>query len=218
MISSSAAWPPCKYEEVMILTDRTMVKVSATENCLVFRTVSRKRKSPHNFYILRSELEQLEHKASVTARDIFSYILLRNDELRDVLHVQLFWLDLHADDTLSGRAETFILPSRPLMDFVSRSRPGEELKLLSMREQPKPLLYFHGSSNLHAALAHKTVRRKLIRFLRDNFNWNNVDEISFCNEAIPYSFGFQEYYHGQLLMNGGLILHGQEDMDTAYYL
>lgn len=199
------------------MTDRTMVKVSATENCLVFRTVTKKRKSPHSFYILQDNMEQLRHRRSITSRDGYSYVLMRIDELRDIIHVQFFWLDLHADDTLSGRAETFTLPYHPLMEFVSHGQPGEELKLLSMKELPKPLLYFHGASNLRAALANKTVRRKLIRFLRDNFNWNNVDEIGFCNDTIPYSFGFQEYYHGQLLMNGGLILHGQEDMDKAYY-
>ena len=41
------------------MNNRILVKVSACESSLAFRTVTKKQKSPHWFYILRSDLERL---------------------------------------------------------------------------------------------------------------------------------------------------------------
>ena len=54
------------------MNNRILVKVSACESSLAFRTVTKKQKSPHWFYILRSDLERLWRMGSVIASDILS--------------------------------------------------------------------------------------------------------------------------------------------------
>lgn len=49
------------------------------------------------------------------------------------------------------------------------------------------------------------------------FNWPDADEIHLFNDFVLYSFFFREYRNGRLVVCGGLILHGQEDMSKAYY-
>ena len=51
-----------------------------------------------------------------------------------------------------------------------------------------PKLVFCSKENLHAALSSKIVRSKLVRYLRDHFNWFATDEIRFFNDFLPYSF------------------------------
>ena len=80
-----------------------------------------------------------------------------------------------------------------------------------------PKLEFCGKENLHAALENKTVRRKLVKFLRDNFWWKSASKICFYDDFLSYSFTFREFRNGKPGMCGGLILHGQENLDRAYY-
>ena len=66
------------------------------------------------------------------------------------------------------------------------------------------------------------VYRKLMKFLRTRFQWPDTDEIVLYGDFEPYSFLFREYRRGkggdlEAAMCGGVILHGQEDMKTAYY-
>lgn len=57
----------------------TLVKAYAEEYGIDFRTVSRSRKSPHRFYVLRDALADLEHKPKIIVRDIRSFaVLYRN--------------------------------------------------------------------------------------------------------------------------------------------
>ena len=63
----------------------------------------------------------------------------------------------------------------------------------------------------------KLVRRKLSKFLRNHFNWPSATEVRFFGDFEPYSFFFREYRKDQAGICGGLILHGRENMDKAYY-
>lgn len=87
---------------------------------------------------------------------------------------------------------------------------------------------FHGSQgaahtrlqeqeDLHAVLENALVRRKLVRFLRDQFRWPYSERVEFYDDFMPYSFIFKEIRGGEPVMTGGLILHGQEDLEHAYY-
>lgn len=76
---------------------------------------------------------------------------------------------------------------------------------------------FKSRKNLHAALANGVIRRKLIRFLRDQFRWAYAEKIEIYDDFMPYSFFFRETRGGETGLSGGIILHGQEDMKTAYY-
>ncbi len=65
------------------MNDRTLVKVSAGEQCICFRTVSRSRKSPKRFYVTRDEFARLETQASVTTHDGWSFAILHRDVRTD---------------------------------------------------------------------------------------------------------------------------------------
>ena len=81
----------------------------------------------------------------------------------------------------------------------------------------RPQLVFKSKKNLHNAIANGTIRRKLVRALRDEFHWPQSERIEFYDDFVPYNFSFREIKNGKFAMNGGLILHGQENMKTAHY-
>ena len=69
------------------MNDRILVKVSANESSISFQTVTKKRKSPHRFYILRSELERLRREGSVITYDLHSFARQRYDPDKGVLSI-----------------------------------------------------------------------------------------------------------------------------------
>ena len=202
------------------MNDRTLVKASAMENCIVFRTVSRSRKSPKRFYVTRDELAKLETQTSVTTHDGWSFAILWRDAQADTLEIQFTWLS-GGGHALTGWEEKVIVPYGPLAAFVQESTQEggpQEWKALSMDfSNRSPRLVFDAKKTLHAILNNGVVRRKLVRFLRDGFNWPRSEQIRLYSDFVPYGFFFREIRDGKAIMCGGLILHGQEDMSKAYY-
>ena len=202
------------------MNDRILVKATASENCISFRTITRNRKSPQRFLILRDELIKLETQASVISHDIWSFAILRRDATEDTLTIHFTWLS-GSDTHLHGWDEIVTLPYSQLMAFVADSAQEggpKEWKALSVDiSKRRPKLVFDAKRTLHAILNNAVVRRKLFHFLRDNFKWPRSEQIRFFGDFVPYSFTFQEVCNGQPVMTGGLILHGQEDMSKAYY-
>lgn len=199
------------------MNSRTLVKITATEHCLSFRTVSRDRKSPHSFLILRRALDDLYDlpQMEITVNDIRSFAELHRNPLEGTVRIRFSWLGGDGF-RLTGWEETVVLPFRELMEF-SKSADGSRWDTLSLTERPIPRLVFHSQETLHKALGNKLVRRRLVRFLRDNFKWRTAEEIAFYDDFVPYSFFFREIRNGQPGSCGGLILHGQEKMETAWY-
>lgn len=64
---------------------------------------------------------------------------------------------------------------------------------------------------------HSLLRGLRARRAMANFNWPRSDEVHLYNDFTPYSFFFREFAGGRACLCGGLILHGQEDMNKAYY-
>ena len=93
----------------------------------------------------------------------------------------------------------------------------KQWKALSLAERRTPKLVFCSKENLHAAVSNKIVRSKLVRCLRDHFDWLSTDEIRIFNDFLPYSFFFQAYRAGCPGICGGLILHDHQDLGRAYY-
>lgn len=202
------------------MNDRTLVSLIFRADCISLRTVSRSRKSPHHFYILRSRLEALEHTPYMIVHDIESFAVLRRDTYAGTIEIELTWLS--GDGTnVSGYKETIILPYEQMVAFLNKSvyedRPivWKTLSIDSSRKRPQ--IIFKSRENLHAALADNMVRRKLIRSLRDEFRWPRSERIEFYNDFLPYSFVFKEIRDGKPVMTGGLILHHQDDMQKAHY-
>lgn len=197
----------------------TLVKAYAGEYGIDFWTISRNRKSPHRFYILRDKLEELERNPKIIVHDIYSFAILHLNTHTGMLEIEFDWLSGNSHNIM-GWQETVILPYEELAAFVHNSTLGgpSEWKAFSINNPKKqPKLIFNSRKNLHAAIQNGIIRRKLARFLRDGFQWPNADQIELYDDFLPYSFTFHEIKNGKTAMIGGLILHQQDDIKKAYY-
>lgn len=200
---------------------RTMVKITCVAECIKFRTVSRSGKSPGALYIFRSLFNDLAEKGYAVSYDGMSCAEFRVDTMKKTVSIRFLWLNRRGNGLLSGREETVILPYPELAAFVEASAQADgpkewrALSIAARRLQPK--LIFCDTRLLRDCLSRKEIRQKLIRFLRDNFYWSGTDEIRFYRDFIPYSFSFRKICNGKPGITGGLILHGHEDMQRAYY-
>ena len=87
---------------------RTMVKLSASEDCVFLWTVSRGFRSPHRFSISARELQILEAKRHTIVSDIHSFAELRlgrsaKEQNADVLTVDFTWLSDSGGRRVVGR-------------------------------------------------------------------------------------------------------------------
>ncbi len=199
---------------------RTLVKLSADKNCVGFRTISRSGKSPMRFLISRNSLEKLEHEQSVIVTDIHSFAILRRNIPAGTLHIDFTWLHSSGETCVAGHTETVTVPYDGMMAFIrSSAEEGGPSRwaTLSIIEGGQPRLVFYDVDGLRRCLENIKVRRKLLRFLRDRFQFSMADEIGFYHDFEPYSFYFREIKSGNTGIVGGLILHNQEDMENAYY-
>lgn len=197
----------------------TLVHVTAGENGVSLRTVNRSHKSPHGFYIMRQQLADLENMPEIIVHDINSFAVLRRDAHADTVEIELTWLNSNGCN-VTGRLETVVLSYDKLAVFLHDSAAGghAEWKTLSLDDSRKrPQIVFKSRKNLHAALANRVVRHKLVRYLRDGFCWPCSDKIELFDDFLPYSFFFNEIRNGETFISGGLILHRQEDLKKAYY-
>lgn len=200
------------------MNNRILVKVSASANCIGFQTVSRKKKSEREFLITRSEFEKLEHEGKIIARDILSFAVLRHDTNAGTLRMDFSWLCGGCDSQLVGWEESVTLPYDELAAFV-RASAGEggpkKWRVLSIQESSTPKIVFHDRDGLQKCLENKTVRGKLARALRDNFR--GADRVVFYPDFEAFSFFFRSFRADRPLIEGGLILHRQDDLKKAYY-
>lgn len=203
------------------LNERTLVYMIFRYGYVGLRTVSRSRKSPHRFYISRDKLEELEHKSEIIVKDICSFAIARRDIAAGTIRMEFTWLKGESD-CVAGYQDTIILPYDKMTQYLHESKQQNELvvwKSLSMDDSAKQAkIIFKSGKDLHAALENGIIRRKLIRFLRDQFRWAYTEKIEMHDDFVPYSFFFREIRAGEPGISGGVILHGQEDMKNAYYL
>ncbi len=202
------------------MNNRTLVHVVAGDGCIRIQTYSRNRKSPHWFYVLCSRLEELEQQKEVIVQDINSFAVFRRNVYDESLEITFTWLS-NSSGAVFGHLENIVLPYDKLVAFIRDSTmesTPSEWKILSLQNsRNRPKLIFNSSQNLHAALMNGVIRRKLVRFLCNKFNWPDSERIVFRDDFVPYSFVFQEFRNGKSNMVGGLILHRQEDLKQAYY-
>ena len=198
------------------MKDRTLVYMTFRNGIISLRTVSRSRKSPHRFYISCQELEGLEAGSTALVQDIHSFAMLRRDAYAGTVEIAFTWLEGNGNG-VSGYQEAITLPYGKMMDCLRQSKPfvWKTLSIDSSSKQAQ--IVFKSRKNLRAALANGVIRRKLIRFLRDQFRWAYAEKIEIYDDFMPYSFFFRETRGGEAGISGGIILHGQEDMKTAYY-
>lgn len=204
--------------EQFILNNRTLVKVSAGEHCIGFKTVSRMRKSEREFLVTRSEFEQLEQEGRIIVCDIHSFAVLRRDILTGMLHLNFSWLRGGCNSQLTGWEETVTLPYDALIAFIQASAQegsSKKWRALSVQKTASPKIEFCDKDGLHKCLENRTVRGKLARALRDNFHGS--ERVIFYHDSEAYSFIFQSFRGDRPTITGGLILHRQDDLKKAYY-
>ena len=202
------------------MNDRILVYMMFGAECISLRTVTRSGKSPHRFFISYSSFAELDQRSEVIVHDIGSFAVLRRDPYAETVEIELTWL-LGDGQNVSGYRETIILPYAKLAAFLQESSAEDKTitwKTLSIDNSGKrPQLLFKSRENLHHAIMNGVVRRKLVRCLRDAFRWPCCERVEFYDDFVPYSFNFREIRGGKPAITGGLILHGQEEMEHASY-
>ena len=201
------------------MSNRTLVKVSASKNCIGFRTISRRRKSDHTFLVTRDELARLEYEPQIITRDIYSFAVLRRDSDAGTLSIDFSWLNGSSGGNLIGWDETVTLPYDELMTFVQASTQEggpQQWKSLSIQKTTTPQIVFVDKDRLRKCLENRVVRKKLARALRDNFRCD--ERVEFYHDLMAYSFMFKSFRSGWSPLIGGLIFHNhKDDLKKAYY-
>lgn len=201
------------------MSNRTLVKVYASENCIGFRTISRRRESTQRYLVTRDELARLEYEPQIITQDIYSFAVLRRDTAAGTLNINFSWLSGRCGGKLEGWEETVTLPYDALVAFVQASAQedgSKEWKTLSIEKVTTPTIVFVDKDRLHQCLENRVIRKKLARALRDNFRCD--ERVEFYHESIPYSFVFRSFRAGWSPLIGGLIFHNYEgDLKKASY-
>ena len=204
------------------MTDRIMFRAYANENAISIRTYAPRMKSPQHFYICYSELDRLRDEGYIISSDIRSFVKISLDEKHDRIVFDFTWLVGYGSGRVEGTEQAVELRWSRFREFLDACRQPDgpkEFKAVSLDVRgSRPRLIFDGNrENLRAAIGDRRVRHKLGKALMANFNWPDADEVHIFNDIVPYSFFFREFRDGHPVMCGGLILHGQEDMDKAHY-
>ena len=204
------------------MNNRTMIKLSTSEDCVTLRTLSKDYHSPQGFVFTEKELLELEERRYMTVSDIRSFAkvsLRKSFEQAEVLEIEFTWLSDAGGGKVSGRTETVRLSYEKFKTSIKQSREdGMQIKMLSLEESSRPKIEFQSRRNLKTVAETKALRKKLGKFLADHFlRWKGSRQITVYDDFEPYSFFFQEqtpYGNG---ICGGVILHGRENMEKAYY-
>lgn len=204
------------------MDNRIMIKLSASEGCIRLRTFSREYRSPHGFVFTEKELLELEEKRYMMVSDIHSFAKLALKKTMgqgDILEICFTWLSDAGGGKVSGRMEDVRLPYGKFRGLVQESREkGTQARALSLGGHGSPRIQFQSRQNLKAVAGSKKLRKKLGKFLGKHFLvWKGSRKITVYDDFLPYSFTFREqtpYGNG---MCGGIILHGQENLEKAYY-
>lgn len=145
------------------MSNRTLVKVYAGENCIGFRTISRNRKSRQRYLVTRDEPARLEYEPQIITQDIHSFAVLRRDSDAGTLNINFSWLSGRSGGKLEGWEEMITLSYDALVDFVQASAQEDgqkEWKTLSIEKVTTPQIEFVDKERLHKCLENKVVRKK----------------------------------------------------------
>lgn len=200
------------------MNNRTLVKVSAGEHCIGFKTISRRAKSPRIFLVTRDMLARLGKEPEIITQDIYCFAALCLNTATRALTITFSWLRRRYDCELNGWEETVVLPYDALMDFVKASAQEngpQTWKVLSLQSTMTPQIVFVDTVGLRKCLENRIIRGKLARALRDNFC--GADRVEFYHDFEAYSFTFRSYRAGRSSYVGGLILHDRDDLKKAHY-
>lgn len=203
---------------------RTMLKLSASEESVLLRTISRGFRSPQRFIVLDKELQELEEKRYFVATDIRSFVEMHLEKVEtegdgDTLKIRFTWLSDAGAGKLSGTEENLRFSWERFKECIKKSRSlnGTAVSLLSIKDYRNPVIEFQSRKNLKAVVSEPILRRKLGKFLSCHFAWKSSRRIVVYDDFEPYSFFFREERQTGMGICGGIILHGRDNLKKAYY-
>ena len=204
------------------MNNRIMIKLSASEDCITLRTFTKEYHSPQGFILTQKEMMELEEKGHLTVSDIRSFAelaLRKSIEPEEILEIVFTWLSDAGGGKVSGMTETVRLPYEKFKELVEESREnGTQKRMLSIEERGRVKVTFQSRRNLRAVAETKALRKKLGKFMGNHFlRWKGSRQITVYDDFEPYSFFFQEQTPYGAGMCGGVILHGRENLEKAYY-
>ena len=153
------------------MNNRTMIKLSTSEDCVTLRTLSKEYHSPQGFVFTEKELLELEERRYMTVSDIRSFAkvsLRKSFEQAEILEIEFTWLSDAGGGKVSGRTETVRLSYEKFKSSIKQSREdGMQIKMLSLEEDGRLKIEFQSRRNLKAVAETKALRKKLGKFLAD---------------------------------------------------
>ena len=158
----------------------------------------------------------------MTVSDIRSFAkvsLRKSFEQAEILEIEFTWLSDAGGGKVSGRTETVRLSYKKFKSSIKQSREDSmQIKMLSLEENGRPKIEFQSRRNLKAVAETKALRKKLGKFMADHFlRWKGSRQITVYDDFEPYSFFFREQTPYGAGICGGVILHGRENLEKAYY-
>lgn len=204
------------------MKERTMLKLTASGDYMILRTVSHRYGKSSQFYIPMEKLTELEQRGYVMSMDEPSFLRMRICKGADdsqKLEVRFTWLSSAGNDRVVGRTEHFCLnyaAFQKSLDELVGQESGDR-RLLSLQESNAPRIRFDSRKNLKQVVQNRVIRKKLGRFLTGHFRWADAECIHISDDFVPYSFFFTEKTAQGRGLCGAIILHGQEDMRKAHY-
>lgn len=203
------------------MKDRTMVKVTGSGELLDLRTVSRTRKSPGSFSILRETLIRLEREQRLIISSMESFAVLwfgKKENGQQILELDITWLRNREQGGVGGWKEHLRLPYEPFHKFAETSGNLEPFAWcqLSIPETTDRKLEFQSHKTLHEVVQNPILRRKLGKLLA-RLQWKGTEKIVIYDDFIPFSFYFKEYTCYGPGICGGILLSQTGDLKTAQY-
>ena len=139
--------------------------------------------------------------------------------MREIGTLVCWATSMDAEGKVSGNKETLRVSYERFMAMVEKSAAenGATQKLLSPDRRSLPKIEFQSRQNLKHVAGRKRLRRQLGKFLDSYFLQNGRERIAIYDDYEPYSFQFVEHTAYGRGLCGGIILHGQDHLKTAYY-
>lgn len=202
--------------------ERIMVKIEGGNTGVSIRTFSRSFHAPHSFYLRWKDLEKLKKEKYVIAKDILTFAELRYFENMDEgqghkirIDIVFWWISSISDDKYEVHREKVCIPYEAFESM--EDQPGLEKKVLSDSMRRTLRFEFKSRKNLKEVISRPKLKHKFVKLLETGMCWKNYERIVLYDDFVPYSFLFIGYTPYGLGLCGGIILHGQENMQTAYY-
>ena len=109
------------------MNNKIMVKMISSDDWIIFRTVTRERKSSF-LYVRREEIRNLASEGQVIAWD-GSFAVFTRDLQADTANIRFYWMSTSGDGHFTGREQCVALPFQSFMDFITWSVYCEQPKV-----------------------------------------------------------------------------------------